>query len=1041
MLLRRAVGDPGALLAHVAEGIRERFPGFGTRVRLGGSAEEAVTELCNEVVETVSDDFVLVLDDVHLLPPAALDCLGLLVDHLPPNAHLALAGRAPLPFPLARLRALRVVEIGEDRLAFDLGETAELVRSLGMEPDDDTVAGLHHRTEGWAAGLILAAQSGDTSSAGLSAAQFDYLAEEILARQPPEVQEFLLDTSMLGRFSPELAAAVSGRADAADIARRLVRQHLFAVRLATEGEWYRYHHLLQAFLQGRLREREPERLRERHRRAATWWAAEGQPAEVVRHLLEAGEQEAAVDAIEPVAERMVLTSEGETLAGWLDAIPRPLWQDRPPIVLAQVGLLLHRARHEAAFAEAEEAIERLIDAGDHARAATAIVRLQQTMITAGTSPRRRWESGERYRDRIAPDAPMLPVVRILLATAYGYGCRFAEARDELAAALALPGAEGSEVHRGYAAAAGAFYVDFWTGRPLDALRSLEAAISDLEAIDPEDRLRFRLFARMLNAYLLLDLGRFEETLAFTEALREDFRRLGVEGLVVRAHNWIVWTALAGLGRWDELGAQFEAPRQDLAEETCYAYRYLSPGALLAAAAGECGRGGGAHRDGAPRDARVRGHVRRVVVPVRLRHGRARGGPHRARPPAGPGCARGGGRRSNRRWPHARAALVAAHVGEGDAGGDDHLARALALTGEHGLDDLWSGRERFAAPGLLARALAGGIGPPGVADRVLAGCGGQALGEVLRRIEDAEPAVRARVADLVGNVPDADIETVDRLLRDRDPSVREAARRSWMRLKARPRAAISIVSLGEFRVLRDGVAVPSAVFVRQKARALLACLVASGRTRAPRDALRVALAGAAARPGGGVPAERALRPAPRDRAGARGGEPALPDRRRGGDDPARALRARPLRRGRPRSSWRRPRPATSRSSASRSRESLYRGPFLADWPFEDWAAARRAELEELFKGVVERLAAALVDAGRPREAIPRYRRLLLLEPEREGWHRDLMRAYAAAGERALALRQFHACRTLLRREQGVEPDAETRALYAALLREEDAAEVL
>ena len=229
---------------------------------------------------------------------------------------------------------------------------------------------------------------------------------------------------MLGRFSPGLAAAVSGRADAADIARRLVRRHLFAVRLAAEGEWYRYHHLLQAFLQGRLREHDPERLRDRHRRAAAWWSGEGQPAEAVRHLLEAGDQKAAVDAIEPVAERLVLTSEGETLAGWLDAIPHALWQDRPPIVLAQVGLLLHRARHEAAFAEAEEAIERLIDAGDHARAATAIVRLQQTMITAGTSPRRRWGSGERYRDRIAVHAPMLPVVRILLATAYGYGCRF-----------------------------------------------------------------------------------------------------------------------------------------------------------------------------------------------------------------------------------------------------------------------------------------------------------------------------------------------------------------------------------------------------------------------------------------------------------------------------------------------------------------------------------------------------------------------------------------------------------------------------------------
>ena len=310
--------------------------------------------------------------------------------------------------------------------------------------------------------------------------------------------------------------------------------------------------------------------------------------------------------------------------------------------------------------------------------------------------------------------------------------------------------------------------------------------------------------------------------------------------MLRSYTWIVWTALAGLGRWDELGAQFEAPRQDLAEATCYAYRYLSPGALLAAAQGSAVEVA-ARIETARREMRGFGvtfdeswflcdfaTAAHAVGLTELAHQQARDALEASAALASPLAS-------------ARAALVAAHVGEGDAGGDDHLARALALTGEHGFDDLWSGRERFAAPGLLARALAGGIGPPGVAERVLAGCGGQAVAEVLRRIEDAEPAVRARVADLVGNAPDADIETVDRLLRDRDPSVREAARRSWMRLKARPRAAISIVSLGEFRVLRDGVAIPSAVFVRQKARALLACLVASGRTRAPRDALRVAVA--------------------------------------------------------------------------------------------------------------------------------------------------------------------------------------------------------
>ena len=604
-----------------------------------------------------------------------------------------------------------------------------------------------------------------------------------------------------------------------------MRRHLFAVRLAAEGEWYRYHHLLQAFLQGRLREHDPERLRDRHRRAAAWWSGEGQPAEAVRHLLEAGDQKAAVDAIEPVAERLVLTSEGETLAGWLDAIPHALWQDRPPIVLAQVGLLLHRARHEAAFAEAEEAIERLIDAGDHARAATAIVRLQQTMITAGTSPRRRWESGERYRDRIAAHAPMLPVVRILLATAYGYGCRFDEARDELAAALSLAGRERFEVHRCYAAVASAFYVDFWTGGPLDALRSLEAAISELEAIDPEDRLRFRIFARMLNTYLMLDLGRFEETLEFSEALREDFRRHGLEGLVVRSHTWISWTALAGLGRWDELGAQFEAPPEDLGEATCYAYRYLSPGALLAAAQGRR-RGGGAHRDGAPRDARVRGHLRRVMVPLRLRDGGPRGGPHRARSRADRRRARRrhGARLTMGRTPASRssprtsdtAPTTATAIWRG--AGADRRARPRRAVDRAGTP----GGAGAARPGPR-----GGIGPPGVAERILAGCGGQAVAEVLDRIEGAEPSVRAVVAELVGNARDADIEMVDRLLRDRDPSVREAARRSWMRLKSRPRAAIAIASLGEFRVLRDGVAIPSAIFVRQKARALLACLSPPG----------------------------------------------------------------------------------------------------------------------------------------------------------------------------------------------------------------------
>jgi class 3 adenylate cyclase len=121
------------------------------------------------------------------------------------------------------------------------------------------------------------------------------------------------------------------------------------------------------------------------------------------------------------------------------------------------------------------------------------------------------------------------------------------------------------------------------------------------------------------------------------------------------------------------------------------------------------------------------------------------------------------------------------------------------------------------------------------------------------------------------------------------------------------------------------------------------------------------------------------------------------------------------------------------------EALCEGPFLEEWPYEDWAQAPRRELEALQEEVVAALAEALLDAGEHGGAITRWERMVARDPEREGWHRGLMRAYAAAGDRAMALRQYHACRTVLRRELGLEPGSETRALYARILTEEGSAE--
>jgi DNA-binding SARP family transcriptional activator len=130
------------------------------------------------------------------------------------------------------------------------------------------------------------------------------------------------------------------------------------------------------------------------------------------------------------------------------------------------------------------------------------------------------------------------------------------------------------------------------------------------------------------------------------------------------------------------------------------------------------------------------------------------------------------------------------------------------------------------------------------------------------------------------------------------------------------------------------------------------------------------------------------------------------------------------------------PATDRIDELEAAERLYRGPFLPEWPYEDWCAEPRRRLEEAYSRVQECLALSLMSAGRHDGAALRWRRLVASEPERESWHRELMRCYAATAERALALRQFHACRTALRRGQGVEPGPETQDLYMALLRDED-----
>src|SRR5262249_7010938 len=158
----------------------------------------------------------------------------------------------------------------------------------------------------WPAGVVLSGQADRAALASSDTLHFEYLADEVITALDERLQRFLIGTAALGRFSPDLAAAVTGMEDAAELARSLVRRHLFTVRLEAEGEWSRYHPLLRDTLIRRASD-EPAALRRQHTLAATWWLGAGEPTEAVRHLLQAGEHARAVEVLEPIAEGMVAT--------------------------------------------------------------------------------------------------------------------------------------------------------------------------------------------------------------------------------------------------------------------------------------------------------------------------------------------------------------------------------------------------------------------------------------------------------------------------------------------------------------------------------------------------------------------------------------------------------------------------------------------------------------------------------------------------------------------------------------------------------------
>src|SRR5581483_10460734 len=349
--LDRGDDDPVRFWAYVIAALRTVQPQLGAQSlaqlpRAATSLVDAVVApLINELAP-LEEPLVLVLDDYHLVRSETIhESIAFLLRHLPAPLHVAIASRADPPLALAGLRAAgEITEIRAADLRFTDEEADELLNGslgLGLEPGD--VELLRARTEGWAAGLQLAALSARPledrhayvqSLAGDDRQIGDYL-HEVLAEQTPELREFLLRTSILDRLCAPLYDAVTGRNDGSERLEAVDRSNLFLVSLDTRREWYRYHQLFADLLRYELSRAEPELASDLHRRAAAWHRERGNVEDAIAHATAAGDFAGASELIARHWRPVWSGGQRETVARWIDALPRE-------VVLGDARLCLAR---------------------------------------------------------------------------------------------------------------------------------------------------------------------------------------------------------------------------------------------------------------------------------------------------------------------------------------------------------------------------------------------------------------------------------------------------------------------------------------------------------------------------------------------------------------------------------------------------------------------------------------------------------------------------------------------------------------------------
>jgi LuxR family maltose regulon positive regulatory protein len=385
--------------------------------------ETLLGQLINQIAD-IPEPVALILDDLHVITnPQIHEQLIFFVEHSPAQMHLVVSSRADPPWPLARWRARgQVVELRTDDLRFTAAETAAFLHdAMGLDLSPEDVAALGARTEGWIAGLQLAAlsmQGQDTASfvrafSGSHRYILDYLVEEVLDRQPAGIQEFLLQTSILERLTASLCDAVRfgeaespssssgtavrfGRAESPNSSRgedsqaileQLEQDNLFLVPLDDERRWYRYHRLFADLLRGRLEQDHGERVSTLHRRASAWCEGQGLISEAVGHALAAGDVERVARMAKQNALATMDHGQLTTLVGLLDALPDEEVSSRPWLCIAHAWALVFAGQLDAVELRLKSIETALDTLGDARRAeGPALSAAEGPVLSAAEGP-------------------------------------------------------------------------------------------------------------------------------------------------------------------------------------------------------------------------------------------------------------------------------------------------------------------------------------------------------------------------------------------------------------------------------------------------------------------------------------------------------------------------------------------------------------------------------------------------------------------------------------------------------------------------------